>query len=64
MELRREIATLCQHYKWLDQAHSLIAKCKRDRTTDMTAKHFEVNTDTFYAGEYITTLPLYIGCVG
>ena len=41
--LGSEVSATCQHYSWLNQAHSLIAKCKRSKSIEMSAQNFEVS---------------------
>ena len=46
--LQNEVSSICRLYSWLDGANSLIIRCKKEKTSDMTAQNFEVSASPQY----------------
>lgn len=40
--LQSEVSDVCRLYSWLDGANSLITRCKKEKTSDISAHTFEV----------------------
>lgn len=53
--LQSEVSSTCRLYSWLGGANSLITRCKKEKTSDMTAHTFEVSASPQYWWD--STLP-------